>query len=56
MDTFSDKNQKIALFQELISQIKDHRRTIKGNIRHPLAEIMFLTLSAVVSGANTNTI
>lgn len=53
MDTFSDKNQKIALFLELISQIKDHRRTIKGNIRHPLAEIMFLTLSAVVSGANT---
>lgn len=53
MDNFEDKNQKIALFLELISQLKDHRRINKGNIRHTLPEIFFLTLAGVVSGCNT---
>jgi predicted transposase YbfD/YdcC len=53
MNTFEDKNQKIALFIELIAKLKDHRRINKGNIRHSLQEILFLTLSAVVSGCNT---
>lgn len=53
MENFSSENNKIALFQELIAKLKDHRRTNKGNIRHSLQEILFLTLSAVVSGCNT---
>ena len=53
MNTFEDKNQNIALFIELISHLKDHRRINKGNIRHSLQEILFLTLSSVVSGCNT---
>lgn len=32
--------------------MKDPRRISKGNLKHPLAEIIFLTISAVVSGAN----
>lgn len=53
MQNFEEKNEKIAIFLELISLLKDHRRIDKGNIRHSLPEIFFLTLSAVVSGCNT---
>ena len=53
MENFEAGNIKIALFSDLISLLKDHRRTNKGNIRHSLKEIFFLTLSAVVSGCNT---
>ena len=53
METFEEKNQKIALFVELTSQLKDHRRIDKGNIQFSLNEIFFLTLAAVVSGCNT---
>lgn len=53
METFEEKNHKISLFLELTKQLKDHRRVDRGNIRHSLQEILFLTLSAVVSGCNT---
>lgn len=53
METFEETKPKIALFLELTSQIKDHRRIDRGNIKHSLPEIFFLTLSAVVSGCNT---
>jgi hypothetical protein len=33
--------------------LKDYRRTTKGNLKFSLNEIIFLTLSAVISGFNT---
>ncbi len=53
MEIFEIKKSKIALFVELTAQLKDHRRINKGNIRYSLQEILFLTLSGVVSGCNT---
>lgn len=53
MNPFSVKKSKIVLFLELLEPLKDHRRISKGNIRHSIQEIFFLTLSAVVSGCNT---
>ena len=41
------------IFQECFSTLEDPRRTNKGNIKHSLQEILFLTLSAVISGCNT---
>jgi predicted transposase YbfD/YdcC len=53
MNTFQSENHKTSLFKELVLQIKDNRRINKGNIRHSVAELLFLTLAAVVSGCNT---
>jgi predicted transposase YbfD/YdcC len=53
MNILSGKPQKIALFLELILPLKDYRRITKGNIRHSIQEIFFLTLSAAISGCNT---
>lgn len=53
MEIFENQKHKTALFIELTAQLKDHRRTNKGNIRYTLQEILFLTLSGVVSGCNT---
>jgi predicted transposase YbfD/YdcC len=53
METFSEKPKKIALFESYFSSLKDSRRTSKGNLRHPLPEILFLTLASVISGCNT---
>ena len=36
----------------ILGQMKDPRRTSKGNLKHPLVDIMFLVVSAVVSGCN----
>lgn len=41
------------IFQESFSTLKDPRRTTKGNIKYSLPEILFLTLSAIISGCNT---
>lgn len=41
------------LFKESITTLKDPRRTNKGNIKYSLEEIVFLTISAVVSGFQT---
>jgi predicted transposase YbfD/YdcC len=53
MEIFENQKPKTALFIELTAQLKDHRRINKGNICHSLQEILFLTLSGVVSGQNT---
>lgn len=39
-------------FQKNFSKLKDPRRTIKGNHLYPLDEILFLCISAVISGAD----
>ena len=41
------------LFITTFSPLKDYRRTTKGNLKFSLNEIIFLTLSAVISGFNT---
>ena len=39
-------------FTKSFSELKDPRRTNKGNFTYPLNEILFLTISAVISGMN----
>jgi hypothetical protein len=41
------------LIQDCFSKLNDPRRVSKGNIKYSLQEIIFLTLSAVVSGFQT---
>lgn len=41
------------LFKDCFSTLKDPRRTTKGNIKYSLEEIVFLTMSAVISGFQT---
>lgn len=41
------------LFKECFTILKDPRRTNKGNIKYSLEELIFLTISAVVSGFQT---
>jgi DDE_Tnp_1-associated len=53
IEIFENQKQKTALFIGLTAQLKDNRSTNKGNICHSLQEILFLTLSGVVSGQNT---
>ena len=36
----------------IFGQMKDPRRVTKGNLKHPLIDIVFLVISAVVSGCN----
>lgn len=36
----------------ILGQIQDPRRTSKGNLKHPLVDILFLVVSAVVSSCN----
>ncbi len=36
----------------IFGQMDDPRRTSKGNLKHPLVDILFLVVSAVVSGCN----
>ena len=38
------------VFQNCFSDLPDPRRTIKGNYYYPLNEVLFLTISAVISG------
>lgn len=48
---FSKNTKKtFAVFQNSFSQLSDPRRTTKGNFYYPLNEILFLTISAVISG------
>lgn len=44
---------KKNIFEESFSSLQDPRRITKGNIKYSIAEILFLTLSAVISGCNT---
>jgi len=42
-----------TLFDQKFSYLSDPRRREKDNLKYPLPEILFLTISAVTSGANT---
>ena len=49
--TLSKNDQKSCpIFQKSFSNLSDPRRTNKGNFYYPLDEILFLTISAVISG------
>lgn len=51
--TKSSKNiQQRALFKIIFSELKDPRRTNKGNHKHLLSDIIFLVISAVICGAS----
>ena len=41
-----------SVFHSSFSSLPDPRRTTKGHFRYPLDEILFLVISAVVSGAD----
>lgn len=48
---YSKSTQKsFEVFQNLFSGLQDPRRQAKGNFTYPLDEILFLTISAVISG------
>jgi predicted transposase YbfD/YdcC len=51
--TTSGPKLENLLFKEIFTTLKDPRRTNKGNIKYSLEEIIFLTLSAVISGFQT---
>jgi|SRR5580658_4737544 predicted transposase YbfD/YdcC len=51
--TISAPQSNQNFFKESFSTLQDPRRTIKGNIVYSLEEILFLTISAVISGCNT---
>jgi len=46
-------SKKSQVFSEIFSQLPDPRRTTKGNFLYPLEEILFLTISAVISDAKS---
>ncbi|MGL1887032.1 MAG: ISAs1 family transposase [Reichenbachiella sp.] len=51
--TFSKNAKKSCpVFQNIFSELTDPRRTDKGNFYYPFNEILFLTISAVISGMN----
>lgn len=49
--TFSKNSKKTCpVFQNSFSNLTDPRRTTKGNYYYPLDEVLFLTISGVISG------
>lgn len=48
-----DTQKKFPLFSPYFSSLKDPRRTRKGHFFYPLDEILFLCISAVISGADS---
>ena len=51
MAQISEKHIKLyTYFNKYFSEMKDPRRTQKGNFTYPLDEILFLVISAVISG------
>lgn len=50
MSNFSSQNNTNNLFLHHFTNMKDPRRINKGNHLYPLDEILFLTISAVISG------
>jgi len=51
MTKSSKTPQQCALFTKFFLPLKDPRRTSKGNIQHSLTDMIFLVISAVISGA-----
>lgn len=51
---YSNQNtpKNFQIFSDHFSTLVDPRRTTKGNLLYPLEEILFLTISACISGAN----
>jgi len=35
------------IFQECFSTLEDSRRTSMGNLKHPIGQLLFLTLSSI---------
>lgn len=52
-DSISKNTQNFPVFHEYFSTLKEPRRTVKGRFFYPLEEILFLSIAAVVSGADT---
>ena len=52
MTTAAPELEKLV-FSDYFSTLNDPRRTSKGNIKYSLEELIFLTLSAVISGFQT---
>ena len=49
----SKNSQKYSqVFHQVFSQLTDPRRTDKGNFCYPINEILFLCISAILSGMN----
>lgn len=51
MTNLSGPEAKPTHFEAFFSELKDPRRTSKGNLRHILSDIMLLTISAMICGA-----
>lgn len=51
-DSSPKEQSEIPTFSKHFNSLKDPRRTDKGNYFYPLQEILFLTISAVISGAD----
>ena len=52
MTSTQNTEKTYSVFTKSFSELKDPRRTNKGNFTYPLNEILFLTISAVISGMN----
>lgn len=52
MTHLSGPTAKQTHFLTFFSELKDPRRTNKGNLQHLLSDILFLTISAMLSGAS----
>lgn len=50
MTTNGPRTTSAPLFTQYFSTLKEPRRTTKGNFKYPLEEILFLTISSIVSG------
>uniref|UniRef100_UPI00404836FC ISAs1 family transposase n=1 Tax=Mariniflexile sp. TaxID=1979402 RepID=UPI00404836FC len=50
MTTNGPKTTSNSLFTQYFSTLKEPRRTTKGNFQYPLEEILFLTISSIISG------
>ncbi len=50
MTTSGPKILSQSLFTQHFSTLKEPRRTTKGNFQYPLDEILFLTISSIISG------
>lgn len=53
MNTFFEENPRIELFKEKFTSLPEPRRISKGNYKYSMFEIIFLSLSAVISGCTT---
>jgi hypothetical protein len=50
MTTSGPETSSQSLFTQYFNTLKEPRRTSKGNFQHPLEEILFLTISSIISG------